>query len=257
MGPRRRLDRPLRLRGHALFNGGPASVSLIPGIPGAGWRWAVGNGPFEALHPEQRTALPRRSALDGLHRAELCEHVLAALLLADIDDCDLRFHDGEAPILDGSARPWLLAIRQAGVSGKRRSTHLRVGILWAGQELLWTTELDRLKEGQIGGERLGVARTFIHQHEGAALRDSGRFRGARPGCAVVLADRGSSAIYGGRPRLRNEPLGHKLLDLLGDLAPWRARGRLHGELQVENPGHATNGRAIAAALADGRLTLAP
>jgi UDP-3-O-acyl-N-acetylglucosamine deacetylase len=103
-------------------------------------------------------------------------------------------------------------------------------------------------------QRLARARTFIRQGEARALKANGTFPGARPGCALVLADRGDSALYGGRPRLPEEPLAHKLLDVLGDLAVWRARGRLSGILEVQDPGHAGNGAAIAAALADGQLS---
>jgi UDP-3-O-[3-hydroxymyristoyl] N-acetylglucosamine deacetylase len=262
MAARRRLRRPIRLRGRALFAGGPASVSLFPGAIGAGWRWAVGQARFETLKPEQSVAAGRRSALSGRGRAELCEHLLAALLIADIDDCDIRFHQGEAPILDGSARPWLAAIRHAGVLGRRGTAALKVGVRYGGHELLWTAGAHegagrQSTAGRLRGGDIGSARTFIHQNEGAALRRSGLFLGARPGCALVLAQRGTSALYGGRPRLPNEPLGHKLLDVLGDLAPWRARGRLQGELWLDDPGHAVNGSAIAKALRDRRLTFAP
>lgn len=253
MDSRRHLRRPLRLRGRALFAGGPASVTVFPGLPGAGWRWAVGGAPFGALQPEHRIALPRRSAL---HSAEgsvgLCEHVLAALLLADIDDCDLRFEGSEAPILDGSATPWLLAIRHAGLHGRAASAddELVVRVRWEGREMSWSSGPRRPEIHQ----RLAAARTFIRQSEAASLMSSDTFPGARPGCALVLADLGDSALYGGRPRLPEEPLAHKLLDVLGDLGAWRARGRLNGLLEVENPGHAGNGAAIAAALADGQLS---
>ena len=262
MESRRRLARPIRLRGRALFAGGPASVSIFPGAAERGWRWAVGAGPFEALKPEQRLAAGRRSTLAGRARADTCEHLLAALLLADIDDCDIRFHEGEAPILDGSAEPWLRAIRHAGVLGHHGTHSLRIGVRWAGRAVSWMADQAPTKSGLSAGDKLtgsqiGSARTFIQQGEGSGLQKDGVFPGARPGCALVLAEKGNSALYGGRPRLLNEPLCHKLLDVLGDLAPWRAQGRLQGELWLDNPGHASNGPAIAAALGDGRLTFAP
>ena len=222
---RRHLARPLKLRGWALFSGGPAAVTLSPGRTGAGWRWAVGTQELIELEPEQRLALPRRSALRAAGEAQLCEQLLAALLLADIDDCDIRFHQGEAPILDGSSGPWLAAIRQAGNRGARRRPPLRVGIRWAGREVRWTQG-----ESPVRDRGLARARTFIGRKEAAGLRRSGAFPGARPGCALVLDDHGQAALYGARPRLQDEPLAHKLLDVLGDLGPWRARGR--GSLRV-------------------------
>ena len=250
MTKRRRLVRPLRLRGWALFRGGAASVSLAPGQPGQGWRWALGQADFEVLEPTQLQALHRRSSLSGTSQVQLCEHLLAALVLANIDDCDIRFHQPEAPILDGSAGPWLRAIRQAGIRGPTRQDQLEIGVIWRGKKLAWT--------GVDAGQRIvpmARARTFISQKEAAQLRRTGLFPGARPGCALVLDSTGKSALYGGRPRLREEPLNHKLLDVLGDLGPWRARGRITGRLWLEEPGHSTNKEAISAAFADGQLVL--
>ena len=56
-----------------------------------------------------------------------------------------------------------------------------------------------------------------------------------------------------RPGLRDEPAWHKLLDVLGDLGPYRAPGRLNGVLRLSDPSHLTNPAAIEEALADARL----
>ena len=103
----------------------------------------------------------------------------------------------------------------------------------------------------LGGAAPAAARTFIDADFAADHR--GLFAGARPGCALVL--RANGALYGGRPRLSDEPAWHKLLDLLGDLGCWRARGRLAGRLAVSEPTHATNPDAIGKALAAGELRL--
>ena len=240
--PRRRLRRSVRLRGHALFRSGPAAVTVGPGSEGAGWRWAAPGGPLVPLDPEHRVPRPRRTALNAGQEVQVCEHLLAALLLADIDDCDIRFHHPEAPILDGSAQPWFRAFRLAGFSGRRREIRLRVAISFQGRRVHWT-----------GDTAPAAARTFLTAREGSSLLKAGLFPGARPGCALVLDERGRSSRYGGRPRLPEEPAWHKLLDLLGDLGPWRARGRLEGELQVDRPGHGANGALIRSAFEAGQL----
>jgi UDP-3-O-acyl-N-acetylglucosamine deacetylase len=53
--------------------------------------------------------------------------------------------------------------------------------------------------------------------------------------------------------MAGEPLAHKLLDLIGDLGPWRARGRVVGTLEVEAPSHRRNRDAIEAAFTAGTL----
>ena len=99
-----------------------------------------------------------------MSQVQLCEHLLAALLLANIDDCDIRFHQPEAPILDGSAGPWLRAIKQAGIRGPSPQGQLEIGVTWRGKKLAWKS-VDT-------GERIAPvarARTFISQEEAAQL----------------------------------------------------------------------------------------
>ena len=246
-GPARRaLRRPVRLRGRALFGGGPAAVTIATGAvtiaPGAttGWRWAVGGEAMRPLAPADLAPLPHRSTLLG--RAVLPEHLLAALVMLDIDDCDVRFEAGEAPILDGSARPFVQALRSAGIVGPPPRHDLRVEVSVRGVTVTWR-----------GATGPAAARTFTELAD--VRRSASLFPGARPGCALVLA--GSSSRYGGRPRLPHEPAWHKLLDVLGDLGPWRARGRLSGRLALRDPSHVGNPAAIERALRDGDLVWSP
>lgn len=160
----------------------------------------------------------------------LPEHLLAALVLLDVDAVDLLF-EREVPIGDGSAGPFVAALRAAGLTGRPRS-RLRVSTAGA------STDRDPSR-----------ARTFIDRRDATRLRP--QYRGARPGDAVVRD--GAFALYGGRPRMREESAHHKLLDLLGDLGPWRALGPLAGHLQVGAPRHVDNPGAIAAAFERGEL----
>jgi len=186
---------------------------------------------------------PHRSALQapGGDQVQVCEHVLAACVLLSLDDVDIVFEGSEAPIVDGSAGPFVQAMRHAGFAGGPPSAELCVSVTWRGRRVTWS-----------GGLLPARSRTFIDLDAGAQLLASGWFPGARPGCSVVLG-KGGTARYGSRPRMRTEPAWHKLLDVLGDLGPYRATGRVVGELQVDNPSHASNGETIQEALADGRL----
>lgn len=232
------LRRAVRLRGRGLMSGRAVEVRIAPGR--SGWRWAA-DGPLRPLRPRHASPLPHRARLvDGDQQVELPEHVLAACVLLDLDAVDLHFPQGEAPILDGSARPILEALAAAGLGGGRRhEAELSVG--WRGSELRWD-----------GSRAPAAARTFLDRGDARRLRSA--FPGARPGCAVLLD--GDSAMYAGRPRMPREPLHHKLLDLLGDLGPWRALGPLAGVLHVDAPSHQANRAAIAAAFESGQLRTA-
>ncbi len=228
----RTLARPLRLRGRGLFSGRPCTLRLLPGR--RGWRWGLRADRLHTLRPEHLAPLPHRSRL--IHAGDevvLPEHALAALVLWDIDAVDIVFQGGEAPVLDGSALPAVRALAAAGIRGAARSR--------------FSVSTDRCE--WTGGLAPAAARTFLHRADAGRLRPL--FAGARPGSALILD--GEGALYGGRPRLPDEPGVHKLLDLLGDLGPWRAQGPLFGRLVVPAPSHLGNPAAIEAALSSGEL----
>lgn len=173
----------------------------------------------------------------------LPEHLLAALVMLDVDDCDIHFDSGEAPILDGSAQPWVSALKAAGIGGRAADRdQLSVTVTWRGCRVEWS-----------GGTAPAPARTFVEAADARGFIHL--FGGARPGCALVLTD--GRALYGGRPRLTNEPAWHKLVDVLGDLGPWRAGGRLGGALDLADPTHVSNGPAVVSAFEAGRLHWRP
>ncbi len=236
---RRTLLRPVALRGVGLFSGVACSVRLGPGSPGAGWRWRVG-GAWHRLGPEQLAPLPRRSRLvAGADALVLPEHLLGALVMADVDDVDVDAPDGEVPLLDGSALPFVRALIHAGLDAA--PGRLRVEVTWQGQTVAWA--------GGFGPAR---ARTFIAGPAARAARDAGLFPGARPRSALVLD--GQTRLLGGRGRrLPSEPAWHKLLDLLGDLGAYRALGPFEGTLSAHDPSHDRNPALIEAALHRGTL----
>ena len=236
---RRTLLRPVALRGVGLFTGRPCALRITPGPPGGGWRWRVG-GAWHQLGPQQLAPLARRSRLVAGGDALLVpEHVLAALVMADVDDVGIEVAPGEVPLLDGSALPFVRALARAGLDAP--PSPLRVEVTWRGRTVAW--------DGGFGPAR---ARTFIDRGAARAARSAGLFPGARPGSALVLD--GSARLLGGRGRrLTHEPAWHKLLDLLGDLGPYRALGRLEGRLVADAPSHDRTPALIDAALACGTL----
>ena len=173
--------------------------------------------------------------------AELPEHILAALVVLDVDACTIRFHEGEAPVLDGSALPFFQGLFAAALPTPHKRPPLRLELRWQGVQLCW--------QGESAVTR---ARTFLSMEQAKAAGGLDFFPGARPGCALVLDSVGRSR-YGRRARMANEPAWHKMLDLLGALGPYRARGQLTGLIQAEDPGHARNPQIIEAARKSGSL----
>ena len=107
---------------------------------------------------------------------------------------------------------------------------------------------------------LAPARTFVFFHELEYLMDQGLIKGGDLDCALVYAEQplpeskllrliqrfGRDKLTGNslgllntlQPRFSDEPLRHKVLDALGDLA--LAGRRIRGSISIHRPGHSIN-----------------
>jgi len=90
---------------------------------------------------------------------------------------------------------------------------------------------------------IAPARTYALLEDLAAIFAAGQARGGSLDCAVVL---GPDGPLGGPLRFPDEPVRHKLLDLLGDLALCGRLPAVH--VRATAPFHAAN-RELAAELA--------
>ena len=200
------------------------------------------------------------------------EHLLAALYGMGIDDAEIEVRGGEVPILDGSSLPWCQAIEPAITGGTRRCWQLD-GPIAARADGGWieATPADRLaldvtcEFGGIGRQHIVVepsddslgllgpiaaARTFGFRREEGGLRARGLIRGVGLSCCVVFDDGGHPVNPDGL-RFADEPVRHKALDLIGDLALLGAPVAAH--ICAERAGHDLHHRLVRAIRARGRL----
>ena len=124
---RRTLASPAHAEGRGLFTNLPASVTLHPAEPGSGLNVSrAGEDPIlvhistlsdDVPHPAFQRLPPRCTTL-GLNSGPLftVEHALSALVGLGITDALLEVTGPELPILDGSAAPFVEAIRAAGLT---------------------------------------------------------------------------------------------------------------------------------------------
>ena len=196
------------------------------------------------------------------------EHLMAALYGLGIDNVLIELDGPEAPILDGSAEPFVSLIDRA---GGRRQEALRQAIeilepvevlegdkraaLVPARGFELSVEID-FASAAIGRQRLDIAvdetsfraelagsRTFGFLHEVEALRSAGLARGGALENAIVIdGDRVVNPEGLNRP---DEFVRHKAVDAIGDLA---TLGRpLIGRYEGRCAGHALN-NALARAL---------
>ena len=237
------LAAPVERCGVGLHSGGQARVRLEPSDqPGfhVGWLQAPAQ-PLQRLHPSQvcETQLCTALALDH-GRLATVEHLLAALAGVGITSATLLVEGHEVPLLDGSAQPWVEAIAEVGLrclGARPEPTALSAPItLQQGASFATALPSDRLRLGAaiefpqaaIGRQlfsleltpeafvrEIAPARTFGFREQVEQLRAAGLIQGGALDNALVCDGDGWL-----NPPLRyaDEPVRHKLLDLLGDLA---------------------------------------
>ena len=258
---RRTISRTVAVTGTGLHLGVACSLEFRPAPSGSGIRFerrdlpSAPPIPADAAHAvltDRRTQLGEEP--NAVHTVE---HVLAAVAALEIDDLLVSLDGPEPPIMDGSAQPFLDALREAGahvhagcVHVARLTTPVR---LVDGESLYEAAPSDHLDldvtidfpHAMIGRQRyaarvtpelfereLGWARTFGFVREVEPLRAMGLIRGASTQNAVVLDDAG---VVENSLRSPDEFVRHKMMDCVGDLALVGAR--LKARVVAHKPSH--------------------
>ncbi len=269
------LARAVHIAGVGLHSGAAVHVSVHPAPVGAGLQFARVDLPGSPTVPahctwvsdtQMATTLAR-----GPARVSTGEHLLAALTALGIDNARIEVDGPEIPILDGSARDWLTLLEQAGstTQGERPLTILvrrRVEVSNGDRHVRLVPapalEIDATIEfphPAIGRQRLALtltadsfrdevawARTFGFLDQVEWLRSRGLARGGTLDNAVVYDTERMVNPEGARAA--DEPVRHKVLDLVGDVA--LLGGRLVGRLEAVRPGHGMTLALMQALLAD-------
>ncbi|MFM0595026.1 UDP-3-O-acyl N-acetylglycosamine deacetylase [Paraburkholderia dilworthii] len=279
------LARELTLSGHGLHTGRRVNVRILPGNAqsprGIVFR-RVRDGRTLAelpVSPSLRRGQPLCTMLessDGV-RVRTVEHLLASLLTCEIDRATVELDAEEVPILDGSAQPWIDAIRACGRIGlphaKRFIRVLRPVRIADGAgtrdersisiepstDYEMTVRNDLKGFGELRWDGALTPASFAEQI--APSRSYGRvkwaipailagyvrgmpiLRGARLSCTAAIV---GNRVVGGM-RVPDEFVRHRVLDLVGDMA--MAGAPLLGRVNALRPSHEMNYRLVAELLA--------
>ena len=237
------LVAPVEREGVGLHSGETCRVQLRPAqSPG----FFVGflddpESPVVPLHPGQVRDTRLCTALDvGGRPLATVEHLLAALLGCGLTQAEIWVDGHEVPLLDGSALPWVEAIAEAGLVdlGPRQPLQSLTAplSLQQGDSFVVALPSDRpflsaaieFPQPAIGRQlfslvltpetfvrEIAPARTFGFREQVEQLRSAGLIQGGALDNALVCD--GHQWL---NPPLRfaDEPVRHKILDLIGDLA---------------------------------------
>ena len=178
---------------------------------------------------------------DGEAKIRTVEHLLSALVGLGIDNARIEVDGAELPLLDGSGKDWVEQIQAVGQSAcqglQKTGIEVTTPVSVQGEDAIvaaFPTARTRFSYGidfpvpAIGQQwyswepaqndydrAIAPARTFVMAQQVEALREAGLIKGGRLDNALVCNDEGWL-----NPPLRfaNEPVRHKLLDLVGDLS---------------------------------------
>jgi UDP-3-O-[3-hydroxymyristoyl] N-acetylglucosamine deacetylase len=199
------------------------------------------------------------------------EHIMAALAGSAIHNALIDIDGPEVPILDGSAAPFVSGFLDAGIVAQGapvrairvlKAIEVREGEAVARlepSEMLEIAFQIDFAEAAIGRQdkvlnmangafvrELSDSRTFCRNAEVVAMRERGLALGGTLENAVVFE--GAKVLSPGGLRYADEPVRHKMLDALGDLA--LAGGPILGRYTGIRAGHALTNRLLRALFAD-------
>jgi len=199
------------------------------------------------------------------------EHLMAALAGCGISNALIEINGPEVPLLDGSAAPFVREFLKCGIvtldTTQRAIEVLRpvtvqkgdaVATLMPYDGFAMNFEID-FDDAAIGHQAKSLnmangtfvhelcdSRTFCRSADIDAMRAAGKIVGGSVTSAVVVD--GDKVMTPGGMRHSDEPVRHKMLDALGDLA--LAGAPILGRYEGKRAGHALTGRLLAALFAD-------
>ena len=265
------LARPATISGRGLFHGVHARMRLLPAEPGTGVlfrRTDLAGRPLVHAHVDNVITAPRRTILASGSGAtvETVEHLLAALAGLQIDNCLVEINAIEVPAGDGSCLPFCDAILEAGLNTQtvprnitlideshgvhdpRDEQWIEIIPAYNGPSTA-SYRLDYGADSPIPRQTFSVeltpetflreiagARTFVLADEIDGLQCMGLGKHLTGKDLLVFHTDGS--VVDNKLRWADEPVRHKILDCIGDLA---LSGRMFmGHVVARRSGHKLN-----------------
>ncbi len=237
--------------GVGLHSGVSTQVRILPAEAGSGRYFVRVDLPDFPIIPAQVVAVSHTVLSTQLGKGEVyvrtVEHLLASLSGMGVDNARIEIDGPEVPLLDGSASVWTSNIAQVGLVPQPVNKQLPLAVT----EPIWVYEGDafvcalpapqtRFSYGidfdlpAIGNQwhswslttglgnasasfatEIAPARTFGLLHQIEHLQKTGLIKGGSLDNALVC---GSEGWLNPPLRFANEPVRHKILDLVGDLS---------------------------------------
>jgi UDP-3-O-[3-hydroxymyristoyl] N-acetylglucosamine deacetylase len=254
----RTIARPVAISGVGIHTARPVRLRLHPAPEDTGIVFRRIDSGVEI--PALSTAVSSVELATTLGRDDVTistvEHLLAAVRACDVDNLFVDLNAPEVPILDGSALPFLHLLKAAGLrlqGAPRRilavtaplevelgAKRIRISP-WSGLRLTYAIdfahpaighqEIDLVVDRDSFARELAPARTFALLENVDELHRRGLGLGGDLDNCVVFSSRGPNNAL----RFPDEPVRHKALDAVGDLA--LTGSPLWAHVEIERGGH--------------------
>ncbi|RJP26871.1 MAG: UDP-3-O-[3-hydroxymyristoyl] N-acetylglucosamine deacetylase [Candidatus Omnitrophota bacterium] len=258
------------IRGVGLHTGQETTITFKPSSADSGISFVRGDLPDKPVIEvkAENAVLEESLYLTALGKNGLqvltVEHVLAACTGLGVDNILLELSSSEPPICDGSALPFVEAIKKAGIVTLDRpkkfievqepiwlfENGLELAIIPSKRlEVTYKIDYDHPAVGirsasfliteEIFAKKIAPARTFCFLKDVDILRQEGKIKGGSLENAIVI---GEHDFLNQELRFEDEIVRHKILDVIGDLS--LLGNPLKGHVIAVRSGHAFNIRFV-------------
>lgn len=237
------IKREIILSGVALHSGKDVSVKILPSAVDSGITFVRGDikgkPAVKAIVKNVKNVKRGTNLTKGKAEIYTVEHLLSALAGLGITNAKVEMDGPEPPILDGSAKGYVKAIKAAGIRTQNKkirtisiSEPLLVGsrtaqVMALPSDRFAISFMINYPSSFVGSQmftfdsdndsyesQVAPARTYGFLKEVKGLLRSGLIKGATLKNTVAITARG----YSTKLRFKDELVRHKVLDLIGDLA---------------------------------------
>lgn len=212
------LATTLTFQGVGLHTGANRTLTLSPAEPHSGYqicRSDLEGSPVIPAYADYVTTTQRATRIErGAVQVSTLEHCLSALYALGVDNCLITVDGDEAPILDGSAQPYVQAIQEAGLKEQSATREVFVVrkpievkdeetgssiLLLPSDQLgveahlsfaspLLSNQYASLRDLSLYGEEIAEARSFVFVREILPLLSQGLIKGGDLANAMVIND---------------------------------------------------------------------
>ncbi len=253
------------LTGTSLHTGEQVTLTMKPAPVDYGIKFRridLDDQPFIDAHVSKVQTVERSTTLaEGSVKVHTVEHVISALCGMGVDNAIIEMDANEPPIGDGSAKPFVDCIKQAGIEEQdanlsvfeiREPIHLetkggslitivpdksfRISCTQVGPDGRMTQFFSVEVTPENYENEIAAARTFVFYEDVEPLLEKGLIKGGSLENAIVV--KGDSVMSKEEMRFKEEFARHKILDMIGDLM--LGGKRIMGHVIAVKPGHGPN-----------------